>query len=260
VDAAGTLVGWDRHSKRETGRQTIPELAGATELFVDAAAARGFAIANGRAVTFRPFEDSPIRTIPDARHIARGASVVIARDRALVFAPYSDWPESSYREVAWPEPILAIAAKDMFVAVADRASVSLLDGRQNSVRTIASMPAPGAITGLEVLYDGTVLALDASGAGWAIDVRRGATEPLAAEASLVASALHVFFVSGRAVLEYDPRRKAATRVATIGSGARSIDTWDKYVAFGLEGGEVVLGTSTGAKLETLRLTAKPAER
>jgi hypothetical protein len=36
------------------------------------------------------------------------------------------------------------------------------------------------------------------------------------------------------------------------------------VAFGLEGGDVVLGTRTGtrtdAKLETERLTAKPTER
>jgi hypothetical protein len=49
-------------------------------------------------------------------------------------------------------------------------------------------------------------------------------------------------------------------VANIGAGARSIDTWDDHVAFGLESGEVVLGTRTGATLETHRLTTRPAER
>jgi hypothetical protein len=33
-----------------------------------------------------------------------------------------------------------------------------------------------------------------------------------------------------------------------------------HVAFGFEGGEVVLGTRTGATLETVRLTTKPGER
>jgi hypothetical protein len=258
VDAAGTLVDWDLHSKSETGRKTVPELAGATEFFIGAD--RGFAIANGKAVRFRPFADTPVETIPDARHIARSGHVVIARDRALLFVSYSDWTKPPYREFAWPEPILAIAANDEFVAVADRASITLLDGRTNSVRTHASVTAPGAIRGLEVLHDGTVLALDGSGAGWTIDLRHGVTEPLAEEASLVAGARHVFFVSGRAVSEYDPRKKTAAPVAKIGSGVRSIDTWDKYVAFGLEGGEVVLGTRTDAKLETERLTAKLAQR
>jgi hypothetical protein len=39
----------------------------------------------------------------------------------------------------------------------------------------------------------------------------------------------VFLVSGRAVSEYDPRKKKATPVANIGSGARSSDTWDEHV-------------------------------
>jgi len=258
ADAGGTFVDWDLHLKREDRRRTIPELAGATEFFIGSD--RGYAIVNGKAVSFAPFKDTPVETIPDARHIARSGYVVIARDRALLFVSYSDWTKPPYRELAWPEPILAIAANDDLVAVADRATVSVLHGRMNSVRTHASVPAPGAISGLEVLYDGSVLALDGSGAGWAIDVRRGITAPLAAKASLVASAKHVFFVSGRAVSEYDPRKKTATPLATIGSGARSIDTWGEHVAFGFERGEVVLGTRTGATLETMRLTAKPKER
>jgi hypothetical protein len=68
----------------------------------------------------------------------------------------------------------------------------------------------------------------------------------------------VFLVSGRVVSEYDPRSKAATRVGKIASGARAMDTWDDRVAFGFEGGDVVLGTRAGATLETTRLTAKPA--
>lgn len=258
VDAAGTLVDWDLQSKREARRETRPELAGVTELFVDAAAARGFAIANGKALTFVPFADTPVDTIPGARHIAGGASVVIATERALLFAPYSNWPLPPDRELAWTEPITAVAARDMFVAVADPVKVSLLDGRRDYLRVMASVPAPGPIRALEVLSDGTVIALDGGGAGWTIDVRRGVTEPLA-EASLVAGARLVFLVAGRAVSEYHPQKKTTTRVATIGSGTRAIDTWDKYLAFGLEDGEVVLGTRTGATLETERLTAKPKD-
>src|SRR2546421_7236009 len=126
-----------------------------------------------------------------------------------------------------------MAAKDRFVAVADRASISLLDGRPGYVvQTLGRVAAPGAITGLEVQRDGIVLALDGSGAGWAINVHRGVAEPLAGKVSLVASAGYVFLVSGREVSEYDPHRKRATRVATIGSGARSIDTRGEDVAFG----------------------------
>jgi hypothetical protein len=261
VDAAGTFVDWDLHSKRETRRRTIPELAGARELFIGGPSDSGFAIVDGQAVRFAPFRDARVETIPDARHIAAGAAVVIARDQALLFVSYSDWTKPPYHELAWPEPIVAIAAKDRFVAVADRASISLLDGRPRFVvQTLARVPAPGAISRLEVLDDGMVLALDGGGAGWAVDVQRGIAESLAVQASLVAGARHVFFVSGRAVSEYDPRKKTATSVATIGSGARSIDTWGEHVAFGLERGEVVLGRRAGAKLETIRLTAKPAER
>ena len=260
VSADGTLVDWDLHSKREARRETIPELAGATELFVDATAAHAFAVASGRALRFEPFRDTPVETIPDARHIARGEMAVIARDQALLFVSYSDWKSPPHRELVWPEPILAIAARDMFVAVAGRASVSLLDGRWNAVRTIGSVPAPAVITRLDVLYEGIVLAFDGSGAGWAIDVRRGVTEPLAAKASLVAAARNVFFVAGREVSEYDRRKKTATPVATIGAGARSIDTLGEQVVFGFEGGEVVLGTRAGGKLQTGRLTARPAGR
>src|SRR5436309_618837 len=87
VDASGTFVDWDLHLKRADRRRTIPELAGATEFFMGAG--RGFAIANGKAVGFQPFKDSPLETIPDARHIARGAAVVIARDRGMLFVSYS---------------------------------------------------------------------------------------------------------------------------------------------------------------------------
>lgn len=260
IDAAGTLVDWDLHSKREARRATIPALAGVSELAIDSTAARGFAIVNGQAVRFEPFADTPVETIPDARHIAASGHVVIAKDRALLFVSYSDWTQPPYRELAWPEAILALAANDELVAVADRASITLLDGRLNSLRTHGSVPAPGAITGLEVLYDGSVLALDGSGAGWAIDLRRKRAEPLAERASFVAASRHVFFVSGRAVFEYDPRKQSATRLATLGSGARSIDTHGEHVAFGFENGEVVLGTRAGAKLETTRLTARPRER
>jgi hypothetical protein len=260
ADAAGTVVDWDLHLRREDRRQAIPELAGTTELFVDSSADDGFAIANGQAVHFKPFANRPVETIPDARHIARGKAVVIARDRALLFVSYSDWTKPPYHELAWPEPITAIAAKDMYVAVADRARVSVLDGRPGSVRTLGSVPAPGAINRVEALYDGSVLALDGSGAAWAIDFRRGVTEPLPAKASLVADWRYVFFVSGREVSEYDPRKKTATEVGAIGSGARSIDTWNEMVAFGFDGGEVVLGTRSGARLETMRLTARPAGR
>ncbi|HEY3043216.1 MAG TPA: hypothetical protein VGJ39_04290 [Vicinamibacterales bacterium] len=70
----------------------------------------------------------------------------------------------------------------------------------------------------------------------------------------------MFLVSGREVSEYDPRKKTAIRLATIGSGARSSDTCGEHVAFGFERGDVVLAMSAGRKLETERLTAKPAER
>ena len=217
------------------------------------------AIANGEALRFAPCGKMPVEPIPDARHIARSGYVVIARDRALLLASYSDWTEPN-RELAWPEPILALAANDDLVAVADRLKVTLLDGRVNSTRTIGSVPAPGAISGLEVLYDGSVLALDGNGAVWAIDLRRGVTTPLPTKASLVAADRQIFFVSGREVSGYDQRTKTATRLATIGSGARSIDTRAEHVAFGFGSGEVVLGTRVGARLETMRLTSKPAKR
>jgi hypothetical protein len=260
LDAGGTLVEWDLHSKRENRRRTVPELAGATEFFM---ADHGYTIVNGAAVRFAPFGTATVERIPDARHIARSGHVVIARERALILASYSDWTRPSYRELPWPEPILAIAGNDEFIAVADRARVSLLDGRVNSVRTHFSVPAPGTIAGLEVLHDGAVLALDGKGSGWVIDLRRRITEPLAEGASLVASALHVFLVSGRAVSEYDPRRKTANVVTKIRSGARSIDTRGQQVAFGFEGGGVVLGTRTGTgsgvTLETEWLTARPRD-
>lgn len=254
VDAAGTLVDWDLHSKREERRRTIPELAGATEVFIDSTVESGFAIANGKAVRFAPFGHAPVETIPDARHIARSGHVVIARDQALLFVSPSDWTKPPYREFAWPGPILALAANDDLVAVADDASVSLFDGRLNSVRRQGRVPAPGAIITMEVLYDGIVLAFDGKGAGWRIDVRRGVSEPLAARASLVAGAKHVWLVSGRQVAEYDLRKKTVSPLGKIGSGARSIDTWGDHVAFGFEDGEVVLGTRTATKLETQRLS------
>ncbi len=259
ADAAGTLVAWDLHSKREEQRRTIPELAGVTELFIDSTVEYGFAIANGKALRFEPFGKGLVETIADARHIARSGYVVIARDRALLLASYSPWTEP-YREIPWPESISAIAANDDLIAVADRLNVTLLDGRLNSVRTIASVPAPGAITGLEVLYDGTVLALDGTGTGWAIEARRGVIAPLPAKASLVAGGGQVVLVSGREVSGYDQRKKTATPLVTIGSGARSIDARGEYVAVGFENGEVALITRTGAKFETLRLTAKPLKR
>ena len=145
--------------------------------------------------------------------------------------------------------------------MADRASISLLDGQPGYVvQTLGRVAAPGAITGLEVQRDGIVLALDGRGAGWAINVHRGVTEPLAGKVTLVASGGYVLLVSGREVSEYDPHRKKATHIATIGSGARSIDTWGERVAFGFESGEVVLGTRFGPKFETERVTVKPAER
>jgi len=258
VDTTGTLVDWDLHTKREQRRRTLPELAGVTEFFVASGVEYGFAIANGKALRFAPFGKMPVETIPDARHIARSGYVVIARDRALLLASYSDWTEP-HRELAWPEPILALAANDDLVAVADRLKVTLLDGRVNSTRTIGSVPAPGAITGLAVRYDGHLLALDGSGASWAIDLRRGVTTPLPAKASLVAGDGQLF-VFGREVSGYDQRTQTATRLATIGSGARSIDTRAEHVAFGFGSGEVVLGTRVGARLETMRLTSKPAKR
>jgi len=259
VDAAGTLVDWDLHSKRETRRWTIPEIAGATELFVDGYSGSGFGIANGNAIRFSSSPRARLETIRDGRHVARGAAVVVARDQALLFVSDSDWTKPPDHEIAWPRPILAIAARDMFVAVADAASISLLDGRPGYVRTIASVPAPGPITGLELLRDGLVLALDGSGAGWAIEVRRAVTDPLPVKASLAAAGGHVFLVSQREVSRYDQWKKRATPLARIGSGVRSIDTSGDRVAFGFDGGEVVLGTVTGAKLETIRLTTAPDE-
>jgi hypothetical protein len=41
---------------------------------------------------------------------------------------------------------------------------------------------------------------------------------------------------------------------------RSMDTAGDQAAFGFDGGDVVLGTITGAKLETFRLTTTPDER
>jgi hypothetical protein len=260
LDAAGTLVDWDVHLKREHRRRTLPALAGASELFTGDSADRAFAIAGGQAVLFRPFSDAPIVTIPDARHVAGDMNVVVARDRALLSLSYSDWAKPPY-EVAWGEPITALAAGDGgWVAVADRVSVSLVDGRVWSLPVRASVPAPGAIRELEVLHDGTALALDGRGGGWVVDFRRGTTESLPAGASLAAGRHRVFLVSGRDVSEYDPRTRTATHIANIGSGARSVDTWENRVAFGFEGGDVVLGTRTATGLETSRLTAKPPER
>jgi hypothetical protein len=119
---------------------------------------------------------------------------------------------------------------------------------------------PGSISGLEVLGDGSALAVDADGGGWAVDFRREAAEPLPAAGSLVAARQRVFFVSGRAVWEYERRNKTVTQVGNIRSGARSMDTWEERVAFGFEGGEVVLGTRAGTALATTRLTARPAGR
>jgi hypothetical protein len=260
LDAAGSFVDWDLHSKREHRRDTIRELAGATELHLDATVASGYAIANGQAVRFEPFAHTSLETIPGARHLARGVALVVATERSLLFVSYSDWTKPPYRELAWPETILAIAANDGLLAVADRRSLSLLDGRPQSARTLASVPTPGAIRELELLYDGRVLALDASGASWAVDVRRGVTEAVTASPSLVAGAGPVYFVSGRVVSEYDPRKQTATAVASIASGARSIDAWDKHVALGFEDGEVVLGTRLGPEFETTRLTARPRDR
>ena len=259
LDVDGTYVDWDLQSKRESRRRRAPELAGATEFFVDATADHAFAIANGRAVHFRPFTNVAVQTIPDARHIAPGSAVVVARDRTLLFTSWSDWTKAPHHEVPWPEPITAIAARDDFVAVADRVSVSVLHGRPQFMRPVGSVPAPGPVERLELLNDGFAIGLDGKGAAWAIDVRRGVAEPLRAEASLVSAARHVFFVSGREVSEYDPRTKAATPVARTGARVRAVDTWDRHVAFGLESGDVVLGTRTGAELETERLTAKPIQ-
>jgi hypothetical protein len=260
IDAAGTLVDWDLDSKRETQRWTIPEIAGATELFVDGYSGSGFGIANGRAVRFSSRPRAPLETIPDARHIARGAAVVVARDQALLFVSDSDWTKPPLYEVAWPRPIQAIAARKMFVAVADGASISLLDGRPQYARTIASVPAPGTITRLELLDDGLVLAFDGTGAGWAVETRRAFTDPLPVKASLAAAAGHVLLVSQREVSRYDEWKKTATPVGRIGSGVRAIDASGDQVAFGFDGGDVVLATITGAKLETVRLTTTPDER
>jgi hypothetical protein len=255
LDRDGTYVDWDLHSKRESGRRTAPELAGATEFFVDATAEHAFAIVSGRAVHFRPFSDVAAQTIPDAGHIAPGSAVVVARDRALLFTSWFDWAKAPPREMSWPEPITAIAARDHFVAVADRISVSVLNGQ----REIGRVPAPGPLVGLALLSDGLAIALDGKGGAWAIDVRRGVAQPLPMEASLVSAARHVFFVSGREVSDYDPRTRAATPVARTSARVRAVDTWDRHVAFGLESGDVVLGTRTGAELATDRLTAKPAQ-
>jgi hypothetical protein len=259
VDAAGTLVAWDLRTRRETRRRTRPELAGVTEFFVDSNAGRALAIAGGRALLFEPFGDAPAQTMESARHIARSGHVVVAKARSLIFASYSDWANPS-RELPWPDEIQAIAASDEFVAVADRVSITILDGRINSTRTLATSPAPGAIAGLEILQDMTVLALDGTGAGWVVDQRRGVTESSPAAASLAASGRHMFLVSGRDVSEYDPRKKTAALLATVGAAVRSIDTRAEHVAFGLEDGEVVLGTRMGTRLETVRLTAKPEKR
>jgi hypothetical protein len=258
LDAGGTIVDWDLHSRRESGRETVPELAGATALFLDATAEHGFAIAKGRAVHFRPLGRAAVETIPDARYIAGSGAVVIARDRSLLFVSYSDWKKPPFHELAWPQAITAIAGGSDFVAVADHASISLLDGRPRFVRTLASVPAPAAIRALEVLRDGLVVALDGNGAAWVIDVQRGVTRPVAAQVSLVAGARHVFLFSGGVVSEYEPRKNAATHLAKIGSGARAIDAWADHVAFGFADGEVLLGTRTDAGLETERLTVKPS--
>jgi len=257
VDAAGTLIHWNVRSQREERRATVPELAGLTQFFVDSTGERGFAIAGGKALRFAAFGGAPVETIPDARHIARAGAVVVARERALLFVSYADWTKPPYRELEWPEPILAIAAKDMYLAVADGKSITLLDGRVNATRTIASVPTPGAVSALEVLNDGSVVALDGSGAGWVVDVRRGVTAPQPMKASLAAESRHVFFVSGLELSEFDPRKKTSSVLATIASGARSIDTWAERVALGFEDGEVVLGTRASGKFETQRLTVKP---
>jgi hypothetical protein len=254
VDAQGVVVDWDVRSKREIGRVTIPELAGTTEAF-DVYGV-GYAIANGRALRFTRVGGAPVRTIPDARHLARGPALVIARERALVFVSYfNDWTKPPDQEMAWPETITAVAGRDEQVAVADRVSVSLLDGRPGSARTLASVPAPGAITRLALLSDWKALALDASGRGWFIHFYRRVTEPLGVNVSLVAAAAHGLFVSGREIARFDELMKKSTPVGTLGSGALSMDTWDKYVALGFERGDVALGTFDGAKLETVRLTA-----
>ena len=259
VDAAGTLVEWNLSSKRESRRWTIPAIAGATELFIDGYSGSGFGIVNGEAVRFSPLQRAaPVETIAGGRHVVRGAAVVVARDRALLFVADSDWTKPPLHELPWPEPILAIAAREMFVAVADRASVTLLDGRPGYVRTIASVPAPGTISGVEVLPDGMLLAFDASGTAWAIEARRGLVEPLATRVSLAAAGKQVVLVSGREVLGYDPRKKTATSLARIASGARSIGTRGDRIALGFDDGEVVLATRRGAKLETIRLTDTPA--
>jgi hypothetical protein len=257
LDSSGMLLDWDVYSKRETRRQTIPELAGASELFIGEAGDHGFAIAGGRALAFQPFGDGRVDALPDARHVAGGGTVVIAKERALAVVNYDDWTKDP-RELPWPEPILAVAANNGLVAVADGASVSLVDGRPNSVRIHTRARAPAALSSVAVLPEGTVVALETSGAAWAIDVRRGVSEPLAAKAALVALHKHVLFVSGRDVSEYDPRKKMATAVGRIGSGARSVATWDDLVAFGFDDGEVVLGTLQGRTLETHRLTVLPA--
>lgn len=256
LDATGMLVDWDVYSKSETRRQSVAELAGASEMFMGEAGDRAFAIARGTAVMLKPFALGPVETMAGARHVAGGGTVVIARERALLAVNYDDWAEDP-RELAWPEPILAIAANNGLVAVADRASVSLLDGRPNSVRILARMRAPAALSAMAVLHEGSVLGMESSGALWAFDVRRGVSEPLPAKAALVALHRHVLFVSGRDVSEYDARKKAAARVGRIGSGARSMATWNDQVAFGFDSGEVVLGTRTGQALETVRLTARP---
>ena len=260
LDVDGTYVDWDLPSKRETGRRRAPELAGATEFFVDATADHAFAIANGRAVHFRPFTNVAVQTIPDARHIAPGWAVVVARDRTLLFTSWTDWTKAPHGEMSWPEPILALAARDDFVAVADRVSVSIL----NRQRPVGSVPVPGPMDRLALLNDGFAIGLDGQGAAWAIDVRRGVAEPLRTQASLVSAARHVFFVSGREVSDYNPRTRAATPIARTGGRVSAVGTWDRHAAFGLESGEVVLGTrtgtGTGAGMETERLTAKPIQR
>jgi hypothetical protein len=258
VDAQGVVVDWSLHSKREVGRITIPELSGATEAFLDVSGV-GYAIANGRAVRFTRVARQPVRTIPDARHVARGAALVIARERALVFVSYfNDWTKPPEEEIAWPETITAIAGipgRDGHVAVADRASVSLLDGRPGHIRTLASVPAPGPITRLAVLPDWKVLALGGSGGGWLIDMYRRVTQPLAIEASLLGTGGRTLLVSGREIAEYDAGTKTAKHVAGIRSGTLSVDTWEQVVALGFERGDVVLGTFRGGKLETERLTS-----
>jgi hypothetical protein len=204
-------------------------------------------------VHFRPFASAPIQTIPDARHIAAGSSVVVARDRALLFTSWFDWAKAPPREMSWPEPITAIAARDHFIAVADPVSVSVLNGQ----REVGRVPAPAPLERLALLNDGLAVGLDGKGSAWAIDVRRGVAEPLRAEASLVSAARHVFFVSGREVSDFDPRTRAATPVARTAGRVRAVATWDRHVAFGLESGDVVLGTRSGAELATERLTARP---